>query len=96
MISKINEVLGLSKELERDYGVIYVKDWGTQIGDLDKFLSISEGNETIVYEGDGVEFPYRLSLIKEGHEIFILLGEESFREYKKATATTVTKESDTL
>jgi len=42
------------------------------------------------------EIPHCLSFVEDDIEFFIILDDEEYEEYKKATAQTVTKENQSL
>ncbi len=100
MIEKINKVIELQKELDYEYGIIEI-DLTTKnektvlLRGLNEFLNLAnEPIEETVLKTDN-NF-YRLTTNIYGVDFIVIITTKEYQEYKKATAPTVTKESDTL
>lgn len=99
MIEKIKKVIELQNELREKYSFISIDSGffgsNVHVDDLDSFLGLSD-KEILYSERGDREIPHRLSFVEDDIEFFIILDDEEYEEYKKATAGTVTKEIDSL
>jgi len=101
MIEKVKEIFRLQKELEKNHGIIGLMDSpenGKKVHfyKVEQFLDLVISNDLDLELHNDGEF-YRLSTKLDDLEIFILLDEKEYKEYKKiATDGTVTKLKDLI
>ncbi len=102
MIEEIKKFAELKRKIEEKYNFVSVNvlfsggDINVHVSELSTLLDIANGEDVYVSDHDET-YPYKLSFYEDEVHFFILLGEEGYQEYKKATAVTVTKEiTDTL
>lgn len=79
MIDKIKEASKLMTELDQEYSIIAVANNYVQVYEIEKFISIANGKESIsVKEKMDSDFPYEATFKKDNITFLIVLTESEY------------------
>lgn len=95
MIELINEFVSLKRKLDEEFGIIGLSwfDTNVQMDDFSRILMIAEDEGLEVFEDERHdEYPLEIYVEHSGYTFFTLLTPDEMKEYKKATAPTVTSD----
>ena len=96
MLEKVKQLTTLMQEIKREYpDVISIDDYGIQIYKPDFLLNLSQGKE-YVRKRSCYEYPVELVFETSGTELYTLLSDNQYEEYKKSRASDTTKQRKDL